>query len=200
MTFLRSSTRRSQWPGALVIIGGILGITRQASAGPITTDIWWQFAFSDPGVLATGCDPADPAGPFCIPSGGTPTSFINAPPWTITVPAGGALLTVTDAFSSGDRFQIFDFGMSLGLTSLPAAAGVVNCGADPVPCLAAMGISHGVFGLATGNHSLTLVPTASVTGGGSGYLQVAVVPEPATMLLVGTGLCLAGLRRARTRR
>src|SRR5205807_246059 len=88
---------------------------------------------------ATGCDPADPAGPFCIPSSGTPTEFLDAPPWTFVAPAAGALLTVTDAFLAGDRFQVFDFGASLGLTSAPV--GNADCGDDPIPCLALIALA-----------------------------------------------------------
>jgi hypothetical protein len=199
MNFLRPLTR----PSRLLAVTALLGfacISSPAAAGPITPATWWEFGFSEAGVLATGCDPADPSGPFCIPSSGTPTSFLDAPSWTITVPTGGAFLTVTDAFASGDRFQIFDFGIAIGLTSVPAAPNAVNCGDDPIVCLGFAGISKGVFALAAGNHSLTLAPTLSPGDGGSGYLRVDVVPEPATMLLVATGLCLTGLRRARARR
>src|SRR5262249_16193380 len=101
--------------------------------GPIALGVFQEFGFTTAGTPATGCDPADPAGPFCVPSGGTPTTFLDAPPWTFLAPAGGAILTVTDAFQAGDRFQIFDFGTSLGLTSVPSGSG--NCGSDPVSCL-----------------------------------------------------------------
>jgi hypothetical protein len=200
MTSLRPSRRPAQLLAALVLTGLVL-IGAPASAGPILSGEWLEFGFTTAGTPATGCDPDDPAGPFCIPSSGTPTSFLDAPAWTFTAPTEGALLTVTDAFSSGDRFQLFDFGVSLGLTSLPAAAGSVDCGDDPVTCLATIGISRGFFNLAAGNHSLTLIPTVSL-GGGSGYLRVdaAAVPEPATLLLVATGFALTTLRRARSRR
>jgi hypothetical protein len=173
-----------------------------ALAGPITIGDWLEFGFSDAGTPATGCDPADPAGPFCVPSSGTPSSFLDAPPWTFTAPVDGATLTVTDAFLSGDRFELFDFGVSLGFTSLPAAASTVDCGDDPAACLATAGISSGLFILAAGNHSLTLIPTLSPTEGGTGYLRVdagaaTAVPEPATWLLVTTGLLVSRIRRQR---
>src|SRR6266481_5981830 len=96
-----------------------IAFTTLASAGPIPLGTFHEFAFTTAGTPATGCDPADPAGPFCIPSSGTPTNFINAPPWTFLAPVQGAILTVTDAFQAGDRFQVFDFGASIGLTSVP---------------------------------------------------------------------------------
>jgi hypothetical protein len=162
-----------------------IGCAVPAQAGPISFDTFYQFAFSDPGVQATGCDPADPAGPFCIPSGGTPTQFAPAGPWTFSSPVA-VLFTVTDAFDAGDQFEIFDFGTSLGLTSLPF--GTSNCGDDPVPCLADPSHSSGVFSLVAGNHSITIVPVLSPSGGGSAYFRASPVPEPATLILFGTGL------------
>jgi len=117
-------------------------------ADPISLGVFEEFAFTTAGTPATGCDPADPAGPFCISSSGTPTDFIGAPPWTFTAPAGGVELTVVDAFTSGDRFTVFDLGASLGLTSAPPSN--VDCGDDPVVCLAS-GLSQGHFSLAAGN-------------------------------------------------
>lgn len=185
--------------GALsaVIATALLGLAPVCSAGPIAANTWYEFAFTDVGVTATGCDPADPAGPFCIPSGGTPTQFLDAPPWTF---AGSATLTVTDAFSSGDRFEIFDFGVSIGLTSPPAAVAVVDCGDDPVVCLATAGMSNASFALAAGPHSITIVATSSPGGGGAGYLRVAaaVVSEPGSLALASLGLL--GLALLRNRR
>ena len=109
-------------------------VAMPSHAGPIDVGVWYEFTFTDAGVPAVGCFPNDPDGNFGIPSSGTPTTFLDAPPWTITVPDVGALLTVTDAFLSGDRFEIFDFGVSIGLTS--PAAEQVDTGDDPVPSLA----------------------------------------------------------------
>jgi hypothetical protein len=172
-------------------------LSAPASAGPIAFDEWLQFGFTDAGTPATGCDPSDPAGPFCTPSSGTPSTFLDAPPWTFTAAGSGATLRITDAFASGDRFEIFDFGVSLGLTSLPTLD--VNCGDDPVPCFANASMSTGLFLLPAGNHSLTIIPIAALDGGGSGHFQVeaaaAVVPEPATLTLLATGLILSVRRR-----
>jgi hypothetical protein len=179
-------------------LAGVLSAT-PSSAGVIPLNQWLEFGFTDPGVAATGCDPADPAGLFCVSSSGTPTQFLDAPPWTFVAPGGGATLRVTDAFSSGDRFEILDFGVVLGMTSLPGAQ-VVDCGDDPVPCIATVGMSTGVFALAPGAHSLTIVPLLSPAGLGAAYFIVeAAVPEPALLALFGGGLAMAlRYRRRRT--
>src|SRR5262249_52433933 len=124
--------------GALA--GFILAYSLPAVAGPIQSGIFYEFGFSTSGTPATGGDPSDPPGPFCIPSGGTPSSFLDAPPWTFVASSVGAVLRVTDAFRAGDRFQVLDFGVALGLTSAPT--GSADCGDDPAVCLQTAGISQ----------------------------------------------------------
>ncbi len=173
-----------------------LGAAATARADAIVLNTFHQFSFTNAGVLARGCDPADPLGPFCIPSSGTPTQFAPAPPWTFSSPAA-VLLTVTDAFEVGERFEVFDFGVSLGLTSAPGVSG--DCGDDPIPCLANPSISSRVFSLVAGNHSITIVPVLSPFGGGSAYFRATAVPEPGTVLLLGLGLSVFGFRKLKNR-
>lgn len=180
---------------------GLVALAPALSAGPVLSDVWYEFGFADVGVGATGCDPADPAGAFCIPSSGTPTEFLDAPPWTFVAAAAGATLTVTDAFLSGDQFEFFDFGSSIGLTSPPSAVAVVDCGDDPEVCITTAGMSTGSFVLAAGAHSITLAPVLAPEGGGAGYLRVtgAAIPEPSSLALIALGvLALFALRLRRT--
>jgi PEP-CTERM motif len=174
----------------------ILGVIKPVEAAPLPIGVWTEFSFTVAGTPATGCFPDDPAGNFCIPSSGTPSTFLAGPPWTFTSPVA-SLITVTDAFEAGDRFQLFDFGASIGLTSLPS--GSADCGDDPVPCLAAAGISHGLFPLGAGAHSITITPTLSL-GGGSAFLRVDAVPEPSSWILLGGGLAIMWLVRGKPQR
>lgn len=184
----------------LVVMAALLTLAPPLSAGSIPLDTWLEFGVSDPGIAATGCDPDDPNGPFCIPSSGTPTQFLDAPPWTFTAPASGASLRVTDAFESTEQFELFDFGVSLGLTSAPAATAIVDCGDDPVACFGTAGMSRGTFALAAGGHSLTIIPTLSQ--GGAGYFQVVAgaVPEPGVLALLAIGVIAIAVLRASKRR
>ena len=97
-------------------------------------------------------------------------SLIAAPPWTFTVPSDGATLTVTDAFQAGDTFQVMDNGNPIGGTSAVPTSG--SCGSDPVPCLADPSVSHGVFNLGPGAHSLTIKMLASPFNTGAAYFRI----------------------------
>lgn len=168
-----------------------------ASAGPIPFNQWLEFAFTDPGVSTTGCFPADLAGDFCIPSSGTPTSFLDAPPWTFSLVAP-ATLKVTDAFTSGDQFELLNFGIPFAMTSIPVLSN--DCGDDPVPCFADANMSTLSQLLAPGNYSLTIAPLAAPDGPGSAYfiIESAAIPEPALVLLVASGIAF-GLRHTNRR-
>lgn len=143
-----------------------------APAGPIAVGgPWNEFSFAGPGSDAKGCAPADPGGAGCVPSSAGNSHFIGAPPWTFTAPSDGATLTVTDAFQSGDTFQVLDNGNPIGSTSA-VPTGPANCGSDPVPCLADASFSHGAFNLGPGAHSLTIKMLASPFNAGAAYFRI----------------------------
>jgi hypothetical protein len=173
------------------------------SAGPIAFGTWYEFSFFDAGVPAMGCFPADPDAPECIPSSGTPTVFADAPPWTFVTGADGATLTVTDAFSHGDVFRIFDRGVSIGVTVPASPADDISCGDDPIPCVMDPLTSKGIFSLSSGAHSITINPSASPYGGGVGYFLVnsttAAVPEPCSFGLIGISVLAGVLGRRKLR-
>jgi hypothetical protein len=179
---------------ALLCLLLVSGIPARGDAGAIAPDTFLQFSFNG-AVQAVGCDPADPAGAFCIGSSGTPTDILDAPPWTFTAPASGSTLLVTDVLTIGDRFEVFDFGATLGLTSAPI--GSDNCGDDPVVCLGDSNSSKRTYTLAPGAHSITVRSLTAALG--TGYLKVSAVPEPATVLAIVIGM-LAALSAGRVRR
>ena len=182
------------------LLFALLILAAPALCGPLSLGTFAQFSYTSAGTPATGCFPndPDPNALICSGSSGTPTAFLDAPPWTFSSPSDAVFLTVVDAFEAGDRFEVFDFGASLGLTSLPASS--FDCGDDPVVCLASPDTSKAVFLLPAGDHSITIVPTLVPSGSGTGYLQAQVVPEPSTWLILGSGLVALAFARNRKRR
>jgi len=179
-------------------------ISAPGALGPITPNgPWFEFAFTGVGVPATGCAPADPGGPFCIPSSGGNSVFADAPPWTFTAPSAGATLTVTDAFLTGDVFTVLDFGVPIGTTSAPGAD---DCGDDPAICVTNPAVSSGVFNLGPGPHSITITPAASPFDGGVAYFRVDAaaggrpVPTLSGLGLLGVVLLLGAVGSLAVRR
>jgi hypothetical protein len=127
---------------------------------------WQEFQFFGVGVPAIGCTAMT-----CTPSSAGNSVFAPAPPWTFVAGETGVRLTVTDAFLLGDRFEVFDSGVSLGETSAVPVGGA--CGSDPVPCLASA--SNATFALGEGSHSITITPTASPFGGGAAYFLITAL-------------------------
>lgn len=133
----------------------------------VQEDVWQQFSFSDAGTPARGCKPDDPGGLWCTFAPNAKAA--GAPPWTVSVPAGGALLKVTDGWFSGDVFDVYDFGTWIGQTSISNLS--AEC-LDPDTCYRNPGMSSGEFPLAAGQHSITIVPSESLYGSGSAFFRV----------------------------
>ena len=77
------------------------------------------------------------------------------PPWTMDCGAGSCLFTAVDGGLSLSQFEVFDFGGSIGTTSVPIPGS--NCGFDdPDACLADPALSSGEFCLGPGTHSITM--------------------------------------------
>ena len=171
-----------------------------ALCSPIVMNQWYTFGWS--GAPTTPGLGGSPFGPYTGTLGtviaGTTCSPGPAPctdPWTFT---GAANLVLQDLFYDGDQFQVFDFGSSIGTTSVPANDGTL-CGAspanDPAGCSGNAKFSSGTFALGSGSHSITIsviAETPNTTSGAAVFELTSVtqpsVPEPTTLSMMGLGL------------
>ena len=165
-------------------------IAAPALADNITTNVWYAAAFA-------GTPSAITAPPYSVgsnPPFGTTAAAPAGSSWTITLSAP-AKLTVTDVEASGDRFEMFDNGGLLGLTSAPNFGDYV--GENISAALADPNFSHGYFTLPAGVNVISGEFIGSV---GYGDMDFAVsVPEPASwaLMLVGFGGLGVALRSRR---
>ncbi|MEM6614793.1 MAG: PEP-CTERM sorting domain-containing protein [Cyanobacteria bacterium P01_C01_bin.72] len=111
--------------------------------------------------------------PFMFGDAGTPTSSFD-----FNVGKGGGKLKVTDVGFAGDIFQVSNFGTVIGNTSSVSPNDNVFT-ANPGEAFNNPLFSSGSFSLDAGNQSITITPTASPFGSGTGFLKV---PEPLTIL------------------
>jgi hypothetical protein len=133
-------------------------------------------------------------------------AYQNETPFTFTT-ATPVTLDVTDAFGTGDRFNVMNFGNSLGITNQ------VN---GPVNVIALTGnqawaqpnYSQGTWNLGPGSYSLTFQVTQIADGVPDGTPSMAFfrvnpgtvlaeVPEPASMALAALGGVALAFRRTR---
>ena len=160
---------------ALLTVLVVMGVSSIAGAYTVG-DGWQRFSFGDQG------------------SGLIPTLEFTASSCTV--------LTVTDAYATGDQFEIFDNAASLGLTSAPADPPYYETGiSDPDAAIASGLFSFVYFNLGAGSHVISGIATSSPWGGGGAWWRVdpaTAVPEPSTFALLGIGL--AGLGFAVRRR
>ena len=127
---------------------------------------------------------------------GTPAGT-SPGPWTFDLGAGTGVVDVTDCFIAGDRFEVFDFGVSIGLTSVPSGSDWTS---DIDFAFSNPPWSHGSFPMGPGDHSISINTVQNPYGYGSAYLRLEnVVPEPASVVVWGllAGLGLLVIRRKR---
>jgi hypothetical protein len=179
-----------------------------AQAGPVSEGIWYEYVFSngspDPAnnVPTMACSafegcPIDP--PFDV-------VWADDPPW-LYIASQESILRVTDVAVAGDSYNVFDFGALILSTPSVDTSGTYVCGVsdtdyiDPAVCVKDPLMSHGQVVLGVGPHSITIEARESPYGGGIGDFIIVPIPEPSTMLLLGSVLVLlGGARRAANRR
>lgn len=132
--------------------------------------------------------------PFNWNVSNSPTNSDGAFTFTAASPVR---LDVTDAYIDGDRFQVLDFGVFLGLTSVPTDDG--SWTNNPDAAFADLRWSSGMFLLEAGSHSIELVTLQTATGcnDGTGYLRA--VPEPSTWAVVAVTFGGLLMMRKRTK-
>lgn len=152
-----------------------------SSAASVDFNKWYRFEFTGVGVDAT-VNPAAAWPPdYYVPAG---------TPWVFST-LSNVTFTVTDAYQQGDIFAIKNYGAQIGTTSAVSASSH-DCGEFPGPCLADAAMSHGSILLEPGTYSITIAPTASPDGGGSGYFLIdAPIPEPSMVFVLA--LAASGL-------
>lgn len=170
---------------ALLALAFLAATSVPAAAAPITVGTWYLGSFAGSvGAPVTGG------------TGGGGASDPGAPAWTFSL-VGAGQIDVIDCCALGDRFEVFDFGVSLGITSVGVAGGCVTFAS----CDALVGVGRGTFALPSGNHSITMSVFAANGDPGNNFFRVSqsAVPEPGTLFLLGGGLALVAARRFKRR-
>ncbi len=119
---------------------------------------------------------------------GVGSSFDQGYTFTLTE---SAVLRVTDAYLSGDQFEVFNFGTSLGVTSLPTLGDDVQNDFDGA--YLNPNFSHGEWTLSAGTYSITGTVLLSPYNSGAAALSLSPVPEADALVLSLSGLALIGL-------
>jgi len=125
----------------------------------------------------------------------------GAAPWTYNA-ATATAVKITDSFTAGDMFRLYDFGNFIGDTSTVPTTAIGTNNLFPDLDFLDTRLSHGLFILPAGSHSLTIEIIQNVAGltEAIGYFRVdpSAVPLPPSAWLLGSSLLgLVGWRRFR---
>ncbi len=118
--------------------------------------------------------------------------------FTFTI-SEASTLTVTDLYQTGDQFEAFANGSSLGLTSAPTSeSGTIYDDYDA--SVASPSYSTGMWVLLAGTYDISGIATLAPLGRGSAGIKldtgVSAVPEPGALVLFAPALLgFLGLRR-----
>ena len=146
---------------AVLAFGAVMALAAPSQATTIDFGQWYDFTYW--------------SGPFA--PGAPGDWFFDGP----------AVVTVVDLFTNGDRFQVLDYGTAIGVTSVPGVP-FSFCGPDPDVCKLDPNFSKGSFFFdGGGTHKLNIEAMDNPFYGGEAAFRVDPVPEPASLLLLGTG-------------
>lgn len=165
----------------LLAIALCVGEARAAAIG--TDGTWYTFQFGATGSF--GSDATIWSGSSLDPGGPAP--------WTFN---GAGEFSVVDCCLIGDVFEVFDAGISLGVSFTPTAT-VSTCDDLDPDCILAEGVySSRTYALGAGPHSITIRMADSPYGAGGGFFR-AIAPEPTPLALLAAALAISAARRNR---